>query len=495
MTSALGAILCQSIAKALLQEGKLAEVVRLLQPDVARHQDDSVAWSLLGAAYFELEQWEAAEEAARHTLRLTPNSPRQWSNLGTILRKQGRHDEAEDAQHRALELDRKYRRAETELAKIRKERKTPSEDDGWRVRTPDGDFIGPLSKTELTELLTLHQVESGWSARRGAGRIVTVREAIGDEAFDEAVRARAASASTEPEMDRQPESQKELPSTAGPIKAKLLVSALVAVIVVLGASLVWLLVTGTRHESAMIAERPATEVAVARSPEPEKPVNSPPSDSLTQSASREPTQAPIAEEPEPSSRVTTSYPQSARQEHPEAERPHQSTDDPAKAVPPGRQAVASSSSVRTEALDAIGDLETAVEVGVNYRDYSNYLIEAKRELRRLQSRVPAGALWWTEIELAMYDYEFAGDAWDWKFSGSGVRNFVYEGSPEFQLAYRKYGQWGLEPWLSRSEADPGIPSAGIPPTPSRWMLWVDGIVQTAWSSASSHLARASVTTR
>lgn len=487
-------------AQRLLSAGDPAGALEALRGYMPQLSQITRAWSVLGAAYFELEQWEQAEEAARQTIRLDPDSPRQWSNLGTILRKQGRYDEAEEAQQRALSLDRSYRRADTELAKIEEERPDESHDDGWKIRTPDGDFLGPLSGAALVELVAQGDVEPQWNARRGTGRVITVRKAIGDEACDEAVRARKTALSARPGAEAKEDTTGGPSSDASPSSSKVLVGALTAVIFVLGASLIWVLVS--RDQTAGVTDRPSEEVAAKPSAEPEASPHSRSADSGAVSASPEhsppQTRTPAVQRPEGTHQASQPEQQPAPQEpraQPQPQQQSPPTSAPPPAVAPQREITTSNAAVRREALDAIGDLQTAVEVGVNYRDYNNYVIEAKRELRRLQSGVPSGSLWWAEIELAMYDYEFAADAWDWKFDGDGVRDFVYEGSPEFRLAMMKYGRDQLQGALMRSEPMEGFPEAGIPPTPARWMLWIDGIVQTAWASASQHIQRASSTPR
>jgi prepilin-type processing-associated H-X9-DG protein len=177
-------------AKRLLQSSATQEAAQVAKRLTANNPNDSEAWSVLGAAYFELEQWEKAEDAAREVTRLNPSSARAWSNLGTVLRKRGQHEEAASAQHRALSIDAEYERAETELEKL-SERKSEDED-RWRVRTPDGDFLGPYSLDELKQLVAEGEVEPGWRARKSSGRILLVEEALGVRATTDAMRQREA---------------------------------------------------------------------------------------------------------------------------------------------------------------------------------------------------------------------------------------------------------------------------------------------------------------
>jgi tetratricopeptide (TPR) repeat protein len=175
-------------AKSLLQKGAAAEAAGLVEPVVADDPDVGEAWSVLGAAYFELEDWQRAEEAAREVVRLEPRSARAWSNLGTILRKQLKYDAAVGAQEKALSLDRNYGRAEVEISKVQDKRGAKQ---GWKIRTPDGDYLGPVSIDELQRLVRWGEVEPKWNARQGSGRVTSVRDALGPEVCDEALRGRS----------------------------------------------------------------------------------------------------------------------------------------------------------------------------------------------------------------------------------------------------------------------------------------------------------------
>jgi len=107
-------------AKRRIAQGQYREAVDLLQPWLEEAPDDVSAWEALGAAYFSLENWAQAGKAARRAVGLSANSAAAWCNLGTVLRKQGKLDEAASAQRRALAVDRGYQRARAELAKIRR---------------------------------------------------------------------------------------------------------------------------------------------------------------------------------------------------------------------------------------------------------------------------------------------------------------------------------------------------------------------------------------
>ncbi|MGD9497457.1 MAG: tetratricopeptide repeat protein [Armatimonadota bacterium] len=105
-------------AKEFMRRGQRRLAVELLEPWLADYPDDADAWSVLAGAYFELEDYPRALEAARRAAELKPQSARNWCNLGMVLRRTGRLYEAEKAQYRALTIDSDYERARKELTKI-----------------------------------------------------------------------------------------------------------------------------------------------------------------------------------------------------------------------------------------------------------------------------------------------------------------------------------------------------------------------------------------
>jgi len=177
-------------ARDLMQQGQHREAVDLLSPWLADNPNDANGWATLGSAHFELENWPDAEKAARTVVRLRPKSAREWCNLGVILRKQDRVAEATEAQRKALVLDGGYRRAKLELNKLREDDAGDSESRGWKVRTPTGEFLGPVSKEELLALIVQADIEPHWSARRGNGAVTTVRDVLGVDLCFEALEAR-----------------------------------------------------------------------------------------------------------------------------------------------------------------------------------------------------------------------------------------------------------------------------------------------------------------
>lgn len=105
-------------ARLLLSSGEAAQSAELLEPHAQAAPEDAAVWTALAAAYFELQRWPEAEAAARRVTELEPANARNWCNYGTVLRKLGQLDAAEDAQREALRQDAGYARARGELRKL-----------------------------------------------------------------------------------------------------------------------------------------------------------------------------------------------------------------------------------------------------------------------------------------------------------------------------------------------------------------------------------------
>jgi hypothetical protein len=142
---------------------------------------------------------------------------------------------------------------------------------------------------------------------------------------------------------------------------------------------------------------------------------------------------------------------------------------------------------RRQTLEALRDLQAAVNVGVNIGQYGQYVIRAKQEIERIERQVPQqewGSPFWGEIAAAMDDYEFAHEAWNWKFEDKGVQNFIHDGPRMRLIATRypgfQYYNW-VHPWGSPGD---------ILYSPGHWEAWIEGVTLTAWASASQHIRNA-----
>jgi len=105
-------------AKELIRRGQRRIAMELLEPWLEEYPEDADSWSVIAAAYFELDNFPEALDAAQQAVDLKPDSARNWCNLGMILRKMRKLYDAEKAQYQALTLDSTYDRARTELRKI-----------------------------------------------------------------------------------------------------------------------------------------------------------------------------------------------------------------------------------------------------------------------------------------------------------------------------------------------------------------------------------------
>jgi hypothetical protein len=138
-----------------------------------------------------------------------------------------------------------------------------------------------------------------------------------------------------------------------------------------------------------------------------------------------------------------------------------------------------------EALDALRDLQAAVGVGVSYQDYGTYLIEAKQRVERAYRDTPPARSTtdaWSELNMALDDYEFANRIWHERFEGESLRDSVWEGTLEGDEIQQRYPDFQFERVRSRyATADHDL---------WFWSANIDSVVQRAWRSASHHVSSA-----
>jgi tetratricopeptide (TPR) repeat protein len=89
----------------LLQSGKKAEALAVLEEATAAASQDPSLYNLRGLAASALGRDKEAEESFRTVIHLTPKSPMGYNNLGVLLSKQGRNQDAATAFRRAQALD------------------------------------------------------------------------------------------------------------------------------------------------------------------------------------------------------------------------------------------------------------------------------------------------------------------------------------------------------------------------------------------------------
>jgi tetratricopeptide (TPR) repeat protein len=99
----------------LIQRGRFAEAVALLEPTTRESPDADAAWLLLGRAYFKLRDFTRAEPALRRAAQLNPDAPQPHFFLGTMLLYQGKNPAAEAELRHAVRLKPDYADAHQNL--------------------------------------------------------------------------------------------------------------------------------------------------------------------------------------------------------------------------------------------------------------------------------------------------------------------------------------------------------------------------------------------
>jgi hypothetical protein len=141
-----------------------------------------------------------------------------------------------------------------------------------------------------------------------------------------------------------------------------------------------------------------------------------------------------------------------------------------------------SADVRTAetALKGLREMATAVEVGVNRRDYTNRLIEVKFAVEQSAAKMLESELK-REILAALDDYAIASDVWDYTIKrvtgqlyNTSTSKFIRASEPMVQSLIRKY-----------PDIKPLDPLSGSEPFVDREIL-----LTAIWSSARHHIDKA-----
>ncbi len=106
-----------------LRAGRIEDATRKLEAHLQQAPDDVPALVHLAKAHAKAGNWRAAEIAARRLTQLQPDDARHWCGLGIALRKQGKFDEADAAQARALEKRPAWAEPHNELSRIKQARR------------------------------------------------------------------------------------------------------------------------------------------------------------------------------------------------------------------------------------------------------------------------------------------------------------------------------------------------------------------------------------
>jgi predicted O-linked N-acetylglucosamine transferase (SPINDLY family) len=92
-------------ALAALQSGDLSLAAALATEKTKREPEDALAWEVLSIARYRRGVFDAAIDAARRAVRLTPQAPARHANLGVILRAAGQDEAALAAYEAAIAAD------------------------------------------------------------------------------------------------------------------------------------------------------------------------------------------------------------------------------------------------------------------------------------------------------------------------------------------------------------------------------------------------------
>lgn len=94
----------RSVAYTLLRTNQPMEASRVIQRMLSLKPDEPEPHYMLGVAYLDMRQYDAAERALRSALRRDEKMARAWSMLGVLYDNGKRHGEAEQAHKRAIAL-------------------------------------------------------------------------------------------------------------------------------------------------------------------------------------------------------------------------------------------------------------------------------------------------------------------------------------------------------------------------------------------------------
>jgi Flp pilus assembly protein TadD len=107
-----------NLARVLVNQGRPAEAVELLDEILEANPDDYDARVTRGTAALLLQDFSGAEAAFRRVIEARPQNAAAWYNLGLALEYSERRAEAEAAYRQALEIDPDLRAAQVGLGRV-----------------------------------------------------------------------------------------------------------------------------------------------------------------------------------------------------------------------------------------------------------------------------------------------------------------------------------------------------------------------------------------
>ena len=82
--------------------------IAALERETQANPGNAKAWTELGNAYFDSNQYEASISAYRKSLELNPGNPNVWTDMGVMYRRSGKPEEAIKAFDQAIAADPKH---------------------------------------------------------------------------------------------------------------------------------------------------------------------------------------------------------------------------------------------------------------------------------------------------------------------------------------------------------------------------------------------------
>ena len=82
--------------------------IAALERQTEANPGDTKAWTELGNAYFDTNQFEKSVSAYRKSLELDPSNPNVWTDMGVMYRRSGKPEEAIKAFDQAIAADPKH---------------------------------------------------------------------------------------------------------------------------------------------------------------------------------------------------------------------------------------------------------------------------------------------------------------------------------------------------------------------------------------------------
>lgn len=98
------------------EQGDVVTAIDELVVYLESHPDDDLAWTILGNAKLDVENYDEAENAYSRAIEINPDGFQAWTGLGVLNRILGDGDRAMECYEKALEINPNYAEAHTSMA-------------------------------------------------------------------------------------------------------------------------------------------------------------------------------------------------------------------------------------------------------------------------------------------------------------------------------------------------------------------------------------------